>query len=319
MPLYDDDDDGRRRPGVVWLAILAGALIAAGIGWLVLRPGETDDGEESGATLTLDVPTSAPDTSTTEPDSGSDRSSPSTAEGTETDRAEPSEDGESNEGASTAVPAPTAPTTAVPGPDIAPSTNPDPVLTTTPALAPYETLPDGSTAPVIALFDASSVTITGAVPTQDAKDRLQALAGQYAKPGQGNVDNQLTVNPAVPINVGVRVVELTSVRFPDGSAEVLPEHAAELDRVAAVLTALPNVTALVIGHADQRGDEVSNFAVSEQRADAVVNYLVSKGTAPSRLSSRAVGESDLLTLNNDAAALELNRRTEFVLFGLLIG
>jgi hypothetical protein len=31
-----------------------------------------------------------------------------------------------------------------------------------------------------------------------------------------------------------------------------------------------------------------------------------------------VGEADLLTLNNDDAALALNRRTEFVFYGLLI-
>ena len=42
------------------------------------------------------------------------------------------------------------------------------------------------------------------------------------------------------------------------------------------------------------------------------------GITPSRLSSRAVGEADLLTLNNDAAALALNRRTEFVFYGLLM-
>ena len=59
--------------------------------------------------------------------------------------------------------------------------------------------------------------------------------------------------------------------------------------------------------------------ISEDRADAVVNYLASQGVAPGRLASRAVGEADLLTLNNDDAALALNRRTEFVLFGLLPG
>ena len=78
------------------------------------------------------------------------------------------------------------------------------------------------------------------------------------------------------------------------------------------------MTALVIGHADQRGDELTNYAVSEQRADAVVNYVASRGIAPARLSSRAVGETDLLTLNNEPAALALNRRTEIVFNGLLI-
>ena len=182
----------------------------------------------------------------------------------------------------------------------------------------YDTLPDGTPAPLVAVFDVSQITLTGAVPDQAAKDRAQALALANAKPGQGNIANFLTINPDVPRSVGVRVVELTSARFPEGSAEVLPAHALELDRVVSIMNALPKITALVIGHADQRGDEATNYALSEQRADSVVNYVASKGIAPSRLSSRAVGEADLLTLNNDDAALALNRRTEFVFYGLLI-
>ena len=116
---------------------------------------------------------------------------------------------------------------------------------------------------------------------------------------------------------GVRVVELTSVRFPDGSSEIRPEHAAELDRVVAAMAALPNITTTVIGHADQRGDEVSNYVLSEDRATAVVNYIASKGIDPQRLAARAVGEADLLSLNNDDAALALNRRTEFIIVGLI--
>ena len=45
--------------------------------------------------------------------------------------------------------------------------------------------------------------------------------------------------------------------------------------------------------------------------------MVFNGINPERLSSRAVGDTDLLTLNDDAASLALNRRTEFVLYGLL--
>ena len=83
------------------------------------------------------------------------------------------------------------------------------------------------------------------------------------------------------------------------------------------MNALPNISGTVIGHADQRGNEVSNYVLSSQRADAVVNYIVAQGIDPARLASRAVGENDLLTLNDDAAALALNKRTEFVLYGLL--
>jgi outer membrane protein OmpA-like peptidoglycan-associated protein len=182
----------------------------------------------------------------------------------------------------------------------------------------YDTLPDGTPAPVVAIFDVDQITLTGAVPDQAAKDRLQALALANAKPGQGNIVNFLTINRDVPRSLGVRVVELTSARFPTGSADIRRAQAAEIDRVVSIMSALPNITALVIGHSDQRGDDVGNYELSAARAEAVINYLASKGVAPSRLSSRAVGEADLLTLNNDEAALALNRRTEFVFYGLLI-
>jgi OOP family OmpA-OmpF porin len=115
------------------------------------------------------------------------------------------------------------------------------------------------------------------------------------------------------------VIEMNSSRFPAGSADILPDHGRELDRIGAVMNALPNTTVLVIGHADQRGSDAANFAMSEDRARAVVSHLVAYGIEGSRLSSRAVGESDLLSLNDDETALELNRRTEFVIYGTLVG
>ena len=49
--------------------------------------------------------------------------------------------------------------------------------------------------PVVAIFDVDQITLTGAVPDEAAKERLQALALANAKPGQGNVANFLTINP----------------------------------------------------------------------------------------------------------------------------
>ncbi|MFT3852350.1 MAG: OmpA family protein [Ilumatobacteraceae bacterium] len=154
------------------------------------------------------------------------------------------------------------------------------------------------------------------VPSEDAKNKLQALSianSKFPVP----VTNLLTVDPSVPIGIGVRVVELTSSRFPANSSKVEGDHAHELDRIVSVMNALPNVTALIIGHADQIGSQATNFKLSADRAAAVVNYLVSKGISAERLSSRAVGDADLLTLNDDAASLALNRRTEIIFYGLL--
>ena len=137
-----------------------------------------------------------------------------------------------------------------------------------------------------------------------------------------------TLKPPQTPSPDTRLVRLTrsrngpprawASRFPAGSADVVGDHAAELDRVAAAMNELPNVTAIVVSHADQRGGEDVNFAISADRAEAVVDYLAAQGIAPDRLASRAVGENDLITLENDEIAHELNRRTEFILYGVLI-
>lgn len=182
----------------------------------------------------------------------------------------------------------------------------------------YPTNADGTPLPLIAIFDTETITLAGEVPSEAARERLHVLAIANSQFPDAQVVDNMVVNPAVPISVGVRVLELNSARFPTGSAEILPDHARELDRVVNIMNALPNITVLVIGHADQRGDETMNFTRSDERARTVVNYLRYRGISPTRLSSRAAGESDLLTIEEDEVALALNRRTEFIFYGLLV-
>jgi outer membrane protein OmpA-like peptidoglycan-associated protein len=181
----------------------------------------------------------------------------------------------------------------------------------------YPAAPDGSPLPIIATYDVGTVTLTGHVPSEAAHDRLVALAAANSQ-DDAEVIDRLVVNEHVPPNVGVRVIEMNSPRFPEGEATISAEHAAQLDRVAAILHALPNVSVLVVGHADQRGNADTNLALSDERARAVVDYLVYLGVEPTRIASRAAGESDLLTLDDDETALALNRRTEFVFSGILL-
>jgi OOP family OmpA-OmpF porin len=310
--MYDDYDDGSDGGSTLGrkIALGVGVLAVAALGWFVVT--NVTGGKEGqvrqtdAAAAAAGVATSVAPTTNDDPAEGPDESVAS-------------EEAPTTTGGSEAAP-PTTEVTEAPPTTVA--TPPTEAPTTTAAapttLAPPPTNPDGTPAWVVAIYDETSITLNGAVPDAASKQKLQDLAIANAKPGQAaTVNNNLTINPAVPRDVGARVVELTSARFEDGSAVIQMAHAAELNRVANVMNILPNVTALVIGHADQRGSEVSNYVLSKDRADAVVDYLVQQGVDPARLSARAVGENDLLSLNNDAAALALNKRTEFVLFGLL--
>jgi len=81
---------------------------------------------------------------------------------------------------------------------------------------------------------------------------------------------------------------------------------------------MPQVTVVVVGHADQRGSEATNLDLSQQRADEVIAYLADLGVEGSRMSARAVGEADLLSVGDDAPSRALNRRTEFIFYGVLL-
>ena len=206
------------------------------------------------------------------------------------------------------------PTSSTPDTTVAPT-----VESTTPSSGiPYDTMPDGSPEPVVVTFGPDVITLAGAVPSAEAAAFLSGYAAANSQIPGLPIDNRLVVNAAVPIGVGVRVIELESPRFADGSAAISATHADQLDRVAAVMQSLPHLTVVVVGHADQRGSEASNLDLSQARADAVIAYLADRGVEGSRMSARAVGEADLLSTSEDVASLTLNRRTEFIFYGVLL-
>lgn len=221
----------------------------------------------------------------------------------------------------TTAPATTAPATTAPATTAAPTTTAAPATTAALAAVPvgpsYPTLPDGSPEPIVAVFDGPTINVTGWVSSQEKLELLTTLALANSTDPNAIVNANIQIDPTVPSSIGTRVIEMNSPRFNAGSADVTLEHGAQLDRVATVMAALPNVTVTVVGHADQVGDEAANYAISEARAVSVVRYLVGKGIDPSRLAARAVGEQDLLSDDASEAALALNRRTEFIFYGLL--
>jgi outer membrane protein OmpA-like peptidoglycan-associated protein len=296
----------RRKPVMLAATALVVMALVGAIAFVVLR--KSDDSGATGALRATDAPTtvaSAPPTTVAAPTTAAE----STTVTPTTLAAAPATD------ATTAPAETTAPAAA----SAAPATT---VAASAPAAAgttdPPPTLPDGSWPPILAVFDVNQVTVIGWVPSQAASERLSALGTANSKTG-APVQNNTVVDPRVPANVGVRVVELTSARFPAGSAVVMPDHAAELNRVVNIMNALPNITMTVIGHADQRGTSDDNLKLSRLRAQAVVDYLVSQGINAERLASKAVGSDEPLTQDTSEAAYALNRRTEFVFYGLLVG
>ena len=168
----------------------------------------------------------------------------------------------------------------------------------------------------MAVFENDRTTLSGAVPSQAAADRLVAFAVGYGLT-PAPVVNNLTIDSDAPATGGIRVVEFNSVHFLNDTEIISPDHATQLDRIVGVMNASPDLTLHVVGNTDQVGEETRNFVISQRRADAVVAYLVDRGIDRSRLTTEPGGESNPLSALTTDEANALNRRTDFVFYGLL--
>jgi OOP family OmpA-OmpF porin len=115
-----------------------------------------------------------------------------------------------------------------------------------------------------------------------------------------------------PIAVGT-VVNLSSVLFSQGKAELLPESFDELDVVVSFLKENPHVKIMLSGHTDNRGVEADNIKLSQARVNTVKAYLVSKGIEPKRISGKGYGGSKPIASNEGEETRKLNRRVEFTI------
>ena len=82
--------------------------------------------------------------------------------------------------------------------------------------------------------------------------------------------------------------------------------------VPAAVDSTQSVRVTIEGHADARGTNEYNFALSERRAASVRDYLVSLGVAASRLAIVSKGEEQPTCTEETEACHTNNRRGHFV-------
>ncbi len=98
------------------------------------------------------------------------------------------------------------------------------------------------------------------------------------------------------------------LNFATGSASILPESEEQLNNIAAVLKAYPDVNVKVGGYTDNTGDPGSNRKLSQQRADAVRQALVGKGIAANRMVAEGYGSDHPVGDNTTEEGRAQNRR-----------
>ena len=99
------------------------------------------------------------------------------------------------------------------------------------------------------------------------------------------------------------------VYFDFDSAEIRPDAASILDRVAQAVFNVGSSNVTLVGHADTSGPDAYNQWLSEQRAFAVREYLLGKGIAV-QVIAKGRGEEDPRVATKDGVEEQENRRVE---------
>jgi peptidoglycan-associated lipoprotein len=108
------------------------------------------------------------------------------------------------------------------------------------------------------------------------------------------------------------------IHFGYDQSDLTPAARQALVEKAEVLRANPSITLRIEGHADERGSDEYNLALSVRRAAAAKRFLLSLGISDDRLETVGYGEEQPLDNAENEAAWASNRRDEFrVSSGLL--
>jgi peptidoglycan-associated lipoprotein len=105
---------------------------------------------------------------------------------------------------------------------------------------------------------------------------------------------------------------LEDVLFTYDSAELTEAGRTSLQKNTVWLQRWITTKVTVEGHADNRGTNEYNFALSERRAASVRDYLVSLGVSASRIAIVSKGEEQPVCTEETESCWERNRRGHFI-------
>lgn len=111
-----------------------------------------------------------------------------------------------------------------------------------------------------------------------------------------------------PIDKGLWF-DFDRLQFKTGSSELTPESKAQVETMADILAAYPNVAIKVGGYTDNVGDPDANLKLSASRAERVTKELIALGVSADRLEWEGYGEQHPVADNATPAGRAKNRRT----------
>lgn len=115
------------------------------------------------------------------------------------------------------------------------------------------------------------------------------------------------------VNTEGKSVNFNEILFEKDSDVLLSESELYLNEVYQVMTDIPDLKVLIIGHTSSEGDDKYNLKLSSKRALSVSAYLQKQGILSDRLSTDGKGATVPMSSNETEDGRKLNRRIEFVI------
>ncbi len=134
------------------------------------------------------------------------------------------------------------------------------------------------------------------------------------EPAPVPVSAQLPVAPASSDD-SRRAALAQRIHFEVDRADLSPEARATLAEKAEILRATPDLTLQIDGHADDRGSDEYNLALSQRRAAEAKRFMMQRGIDGSRLVTVGHGEELPLDRQGNETAWAMNRRADFQVAG----
>lgn len=137
---------------------------------------------------------------------------------------------------------------------------------------------------------------------------------------QGEIDNSLTAADVAITGLGenpdprdvARALSIQVINFEVDKADIPEVNKELLDRAAKIITEVPDMKLIIIGHTDSQASDAYNMELSRERAESVKAYLVSQGVDANKLTTEGMGETDPIADNSTDQGRFRNRRIEFI-------
>ena len=158
------------------------------------------------------------------------------------------------------------------------------------------------------------VTACGGKQVEETPEPVAEVPGPAPAPAPAPAPTPVAVD-RTPAPDTQRMTLEQRIHFALDRADLSPEAQSTLAAKAVILRQASAISLRIDGHADERGSDEYNLALSQRRAAEAKRYLVHQGIDAGRLETVGYGEERPLDAASTEAAWAANRRADFQVTG----